>query len=214
MIRFYETQEERNSFQHIFESQRSILVDEYDENKSLMIFANDKSGIIKGYMYSEHLPSTVEHNDGLSAINLGKVSKEDYQLAIMCVDDYLDSFPVYDFARKDMGLVFLAVNGVNCTLDEQTGKFSLNEGETSYKFHVIVEDPIDDIDHFGSIYIKQQDKNIDTIKIGGQKTSKKTLKNKSTFTIENLKGDEQTLKVKCTLSNESDVWLVKYITIK
>jgi hypothetical protein len=213
MIKLYETQEERNSFQHIFESQRTILVDEYNENKSLMIFVNEQSGIIKGYMYSEHLPIEVSHNDGLKDINLGKVSKEDYQLAIMCVDDYLDSFPVYDFTRKEMGLVFLAVNGVNCTLDEQSGKFSLNEGETSYKFYLIIEDPIDDIDHFSSTYVKQQDKNPETIKIGGQKTSKKIIKNKSTFTIENLKGSEQTLKVKCSLNNESDIWLVKYITI-
>jgi hypothetical protein len=131
----------------------------------------------------------------------------------MCVDDYLDSFPVYDFVRKDMGLVFLAVNGVNCTLNDNTGKWTLNEGETSYKFYLIIEDPIDDIDHFSSTYVKQQDKNPETIKIGGQKTSKKIIKNKSTFTIENLKGSEQTLKVKCSLNNESDIWLVKYITV-
>jgi hypothetical protein len=213
MIKLYESQEERNSFQKIFDAQRSIIVDEYDENKSLMIFVNEKSGIIKGYMYSEHLPVSTTHNDGLKEVNLGKVSKEDYQLAIMCVDDYLDSFPVYDFARKDMGLVFLAVNGVNCTLDDNSGKWKLNDGETSYKFYLIIEDPIDDIDHFSSAYVKQQDKNPETIKISGQKTSKKIIKNKSTFTIENLKGSEQTLKVKCSLNNESDIWLVKYITI-
>lgn len=212
MIKFYESQEERNSFQKIFDKNILSLLSDYKVENYLTLLVNEKNNIVTGYHYSDSELVGMEV-DGIRPVFLGKTSYDVYRMAIMCVDDYLDSFPVYDFDKEVIGLVRLVVEGTNCTLNELTGKWELKDGETIYKFNYFVDDPICDTKNYENVYIKMQDKIPENAEINGKTKVKINLPDRGKFTIKNKKGTEQTFKIKATLTGEDTIWLVKYITV-
>jgi hypothetical protein len=179
----------------------------------MTIIVDKKTRVVKGYHYSSHELESFD-NEECTGVSLGQVDFETYALCIMSVDDVTESFPVYDFDKHVLGLVELKIKGVNCIKDEATKKWSLKDGETVYEFHVSVDDPVDLLKHFDSIYIKQQDKDSSTVRINGKSSSKVILKDMSVVKIENLKGSEQTFKVKASLSNEDSYWLATYLILE
>jgi hypothetical protein len=184
----------------------------YDTEKFLTLLIDAKSNIVKGYHYSDYALEDI-NVPNMVAVHLGKVDYDTYRLAVMCIDDFLDSFPVYDFDKKVLGLVRIDISGSNCFFNELTSKWSLNEGETVYKFNYFIDDPIDSIKHYENIYIKMQDKTPENAEINGKVKLKINLSERGSFTIKNNKGSEQTFKLKATLASEDSIWLVKYITV-
>ena len=215
MIKFYESQEERNEIQkEILEAYAEHKV-KYEEGQYTTIFVDKDTDIIKSYVVTPvPLEGVTPNDENLITVHLGQVSPEILELIQRADQEQLSTFPIYDIDSEMLSFIEMNVKGVNCTYDENSGKWQTKDGSDTYKFHVLVtEEDGDKSTAIKSIYIKQQETNRDTIKLNGQSTTRINIDNYGTFEVQNLKGSEQTIRVKAPLIGEDKIWLVKYITI-
>ena len=184
-------------------------VDDY-----ITVFVDKKSSVITNYMVSSDRPEIMLEGSEEIAY-LGKdVPDEALKLISKCEPTEIGIQPLYDFDKEILSSIEIVVEGVNCTYDSETGKWSTNDGSKKYEFLVkVVDDEGDKSPVLKGITFKHQEPGADKIKINNKKSNKIDLKNFKKVTVENLTDEPQTFKVKATILNNDEFWLNKFLNI-
>jgi hypothetical protein len=213
MIKIYNQEELNKIFLDADKAKEKGLIISQTEEDYVSIFVDPKSNIIKQYVISSMSPESIVA-EGLTTVHLGtNVSDESLTVIAKAEPTELSFTPTYDIDEEMLSYASLTVEGLNCTYDVETGKWSTKDGSKKYEFHIkVVDDEGKKSSIAKTMYIKHQEPGEDIIKINDKKSNKVTVKNFAKVTVENLTDLPQTFKVKCTLLNDES-FLSKFLNI-